>query len=86
LLDFYYVNDDRKVDLRNPQVMRCLLCYNSLVHTFNPNTKKTKKWFITYYKTPGIIALKKHVDYDHATIVKTFNEKVNALISGPIER
>ncbi len=29
---FYCVNDDKKVDTRNLQVMRCLLCYNRLVH------------------------------------------------------
>jgi hypothetical protein len=39
---FSCVNDDKKVDLGNPQVMRCLLCYNSLVHVFNPNTKERK--------------------------------------------
>jgi hypothetical protein len=42
-----------KLIFGNLQVMRCLLCYNSLVHAFNPNTKE-RKWFITYYKTYGI--------------------------------
>jgi hypothetical protein len=65
--------------------MRCLLCYNSFIHAFNPNTKEIKS-FITYYKTCGITTLKKHVDNDHVTIVKTFNQKVNILVRGPIER
>jgi len=38
--------------------LRCLLCYNSHMHVPNSNTKK-RKWLITYYKTYGIMALKK---------------------------
>jgi hypothetical protein len=39
---FYCVNDDRKIDLGNPQAMRCLFCYNSCMRAFNPNTKNKK--------------------------------------------
>ncbi len=46
------VNDDKEVDTTNLQVMRCLLCYNNLMHTVNLNTKEIK-WLITYYKTCG---------------------------------
>ncbi len=63
---FYCVNDDKKIDPRNLQVMRCLLCYNNLVHARNPNIKK-RKGLITYYKTYVITTLKKHVDSDHVT-------------------
>ncbi len=65
--------------------MRCLFCYNNLMHVINLNTKE-RKWFITYYKTYGIIVLKKHADNDHAIIVKKFEEEINALIKGPFER
>ncbi len=41
--DFYCANDDKEGDPRNPQVMRCQFCYNSLVHAFNLNTQKKKK-------------------------------------------
>jgi len=66
------VNDDKKIDLGSLQVMRCLFCY---MHVFNPNTKG-RKGLITYYKTNGIIALKKHVNNDHATFVKKIEEKI----------
>jgi hypothetical protein len=36
------VNDDKEVDTTNLQVMRCLLCYNNLMHTVNLNTKEIK--------------------------------------------
>jgi hypothetical protein len=59
----------KKVDLGNPQVIRCLLCYNSLVHALNPQkkkqnknknkTKQNKTQLLTYYKTYGITTLKK---------------------------
>jgi hypothetical protein len=61
--DFYYVNDNKEVDPRNfDQVMRCLFCYNSLAHVFNPNKRKRKK-LITYYKT-WYEKFEKHVDSD----------------------
>jgi hypothetical protein len=46
------------------------------MHAFNPNTKG-RKGLITYYKTNGIIALKKHVNNDHVTFVKKIEEKKN---------
>ncbi len=60
--------------------MRCLLCYNNLMHAINLNTKEIKG-FITYHKTCGITTFKKHVDVDHAIIVK----KMEA-INGHIKR
>jgi hypothetical protein len=49
-------------------------------------TPKQRKGFIPYYKTYGIIALKKNVDGDHATIVKKIEDKVNGLIKGILEK
>jgi len=77
---FYYANDDKESDPRNPQVMRCQFCYNSLVHAFNLNKKKKKR-----LKTYGLTTFKKHVDNDHAIIVKKIDEKVK-LVKGLIER
>jgi hypothetical protein len=71
---FLCVNDDKEVDLGNLQVMRCLFCYNNPMHALNLNTKE-RKLLITYYKTYGISTLKKHVDNDHATIVKNLRKK-----------
>jgi hypothetical protein len=63
------VNDGKKVEVGSHQVMRCILCYDNVVNIHNPRTKE-KKSFITYYKTYGIIVLKKHVDANHFRIVK----------------
>ncbi len=52
---FYYVNDDKKIDPKNPTIMKCLVYYNSPMHVLNPNTKKN---LITYCKTYGTILLK----------------------------
>jgi len=41
---------------------------------------------ITYYKTYGISTLKKHVDNDHAIIVKKIEEEINVIKRGPIEK
>jgi hypothetical protein len=42
---FYCVNDDQKIDCKNPTIMKCLVCYNSFMHALNPNTKKEKKTY-----------------------------------------
>jgi hypothetical protein len=48
--------------------------------------QKKKKGLITYYKTHGIITLKKHVDVYHVLIIKKIEEEVNGLIRGFFER
>jgi hypothetical protein len=50
-------------------------------HAPNPSTKE-RKGLITYYKTYGIIVLKKHGDANHILIVKNIEKKVN----GPLKR
>jgi len=49
-------------------------------------TQKERKMLITYYKTYGISTLKKHVDNDHAIIVKKIEEEINVIKRGPIEK
>jgi len=46
---FYCVNDDKEVDLANPQIMKCVICYNKPIYAFDSNTKETKG-LITYLK------------------------------------
>jgi hypothetical protein len=65
--------------------MRCILCYDSAINILNARTKKIKR-LIIYYKTYGIIVLKKHVDVNHSIIVKFFEEKINNEIIGTIEK
>jgi hypothetical protein len=65
--------------------MRCILCYVDLVNVPNPRTKE-RKALITYYKTYGIIALKKHVDTNHFIIAKKIEEEINNRITKSVER
>jgi len=51
------------------------------VYALNPNTKERKK-LLTYLKTYGITTWKKHVDCDHAIIVKQIEEEVNVVVKG----
>ncbi len=73
---FYCVNDGGKVEVASHHVMRCILCYDTIINISNPRTKE-RKGLITYYKIYGITALKKHVDANHFIIVKKFEKEVN---------
>jgi len=56
--------------------MRCLLCHYQ--HILFVNSKKqSKKSLPTYYKTSGITCLQKHLDVDHLSIYKRFQEYMN---------
>jgi hypothetical protein len=46
----YCVNDGRDVERGSLQMMKCILCYNSVMNALNPSTKECKG-LITYYKT-----------------------------------
>jgi len=48
----------KKLKATSYQVMRCTLFYDNVVNILNVRTKK-RKWLIIYYKTYGIIVLKK---------------------------
>ncbi len=63
------MNDGKKVEGACHQIMRCILCYVDLVNGLNPRTKE-RKGLITYYKTYGIIIIKKHVNAYHSIIAK----------------
>jgi hypothetical protein len=56
--------------------MKCHLCYKTLV-LYNPRIK-LKKGLISYYKTNGILALKKHMDVKHNLFTKKLDEEVNS--------
>jgi hypothetical protein len=62
-----------------------ILYYNSLGNAPNPSIKEIKG-LMTYYKTYGIIILKKNVYANHATIAKTIEEEINNLMSRTMER
>ncbi len=51
------------------------------MYALTSNTKKRKR-LLTYFKTYGITTWKKHVDCDHAIIVKKIEEEVNVVMKG----
>jgi hypothetical protein len=65
--------------------MRCILCFQKLVLGINPRTQ-VRKGLIFYYKTNGIISLKKHVDVDHSVIAQMFEEEVNNILKRSEEK
>jgi hypothetical protein len=52
------------------------MCYDNVVNILSPRTKE-RKGFITYYKTYGIIVLKKHVNADNSIIAKKIEKEIN---------
>jgi hypothetical protein len=61
------------------------MCYDNVVNITNPRTKE-RKGLVTYYKTYGIIALKKHVHADHSIIAKEIEKEINNEIIKSLER
>ncbi len=57
---FYYVNDNKPMDVKCSQLMRCILCYASLFVISNTKTQ-VRKGLILYNSANGITTSKKHV-------------------------
>ncbi len=68
----------------NHQVMVFIFFYVNLINGFNPKTKE-RKGLITYYKTCGIITLKKHVNVYHSLIAKKLEEGIYIGITKSVE-
>jgi len=73
---FYVVNDNKPMDGKIPQVMKCHLCYKTPT-LYTPRTK-LRKGLISYYKTNGISTLKKHVDAEHHLLANKLDEEMNS--------
>jgi hypothetical protein len=82
---FYCVNDNKKIDNKCHQLMRCFFCYPKLIETCNKKTK-SRKGLISYYKTNGITCLKNHVDVNHVVLYNKFENVVNNFLKGNVER
>jgi len=63
------VNDNKNVDVKCLQTLRCIFCYNSPILFCNPKTQ-ARKGLIIYNTTNGITTLKKHVNAKHFIIAK----------------
>jgi hypothetical protein len=77
------VNDNKDVDVKCPQTMRCIFCYNSFVLFYNLKTQ-AKKGLIIYNTINGITTLKKHVNIEQIIIVIFFEGEVNTIILGQL--
>lgn len=70
-------------NLKSPQVMSCIPCYNSPIIISNSQLK-TKKGLISYNITNEIIALQAHMHANYYVIAKLF-EEVNDLMKAKEE-
>jgi hypothetical protein len=68
---FYYVNDNKLVDFKCSQLMRCIIYYASSILITNAKIE-TIKGLILYNNENGIIVLTTHNYVDHCMIVKIF--------------
>ncbi len=82
---FLCVNDNKDVDVKCQQTMRCILCYNSPILFCNLKTQ-VRKSLIIYNTTNGITTLKKHVNTNDSIIAKMFEEEINNLMRGEVEK
>jgi len=72
---FYYVNDNKEVNVIALQTMCCIICHNNPVLNLNPKTK-ARKGLIIFNTINGIVALRKHVNSNHFNVFLKF-EKMN---------
>jgi len=69
------VNDGKEVEIASHQIMKCILCYDNAANIPTPRTKE-RKGLITYYKTYGIMVVKRHVYSNHCIIANKSEEYI----------
>ncbi len=84
MLVFCYVNDNKSMNVKCFQLMKCIICYASVFLISNVKTQ-ARKGLILYNSASAIIALKKHVYANHCMIAKIF-EEIKNLLKEPYER
>jgi hypothetical protein len=82
---FYCVNDNKPMDIKCFQFMRCIFCYVNLVLITTVKTQ-ARKGLILYNNANEITALNEHVYANHCMIIKLFEEEVNISLKEPNER
>jgi hypothetical protein len=70
---FYYVNDNKEVDLTTLQVMRCIFFHNNSI--LNPKTQ-VKRRLIMYNTISVINTLKKHVNSNHCNFFLNLKKSI----------
>jgi len=81
---FYCVNDNKSMDVKCFELMRCNVYYANLILIINAKTQ-TRKCLILYNFTNEINALK-NVYVDHDVIEKIFKEETNNLSKEPFDK
>jgi hypothetical protein len=76
MLVFYCVNNNKQVDVKCSQLMKCIFCHFNPILITNAKTQ-ARKGLILYNSANGIIALKKHVYVDHCIIANVFSKTLN---------
>jgi len=72
---FFEVNDNQPINLFENQIMRCIICHNEItLLEILAICTRYKKGLIAYHKYNGIIAMKKHVESDHFTLLQKLLE------------
>jgi hypothetical protein len=75
---FFCINDESKVDVEIPQIMHYMLCYEKLISFAILKWRaRLRKGLVSYFKSNGIIVLKKHVDANHNLIARNFEKEMN---------
>ncbi len=72
---FYYVNDNKEVDLTTLQVMCFIFCHNSSILNLNPKTQVKRK-LIMYNTINVIITLRKHLNSDHCNFFLNLKKSI----------
>ncbi len=82
---FFCLNNNKEVDTKFFQTMKCIFCYISLLLVSNLKTQ-ARKGLILYKISNGITTSRKHVLSYHLKFAKMFKEEVNNPIREDLER
>jgi hypothetical protein len=68
---FFKVNDNQSINLSKNQITRCIICHIEITFLEILAMRiRCRKGLIAYHKFNGIITMKKHVEYDHSTLLQ----------------
>ncbi len=74
---FFTVNDNQPVQVEKPQVLRCILCRPEAVNLdVLAQRTRARKGVITYNKSNGTTAMRKHIESEHPEIAKTYESEI----------
>ncbi len=85
---FFKVNDNQPKDLFQNQTMKCIICHSDITPLeIVAMCKRCKKGLIVYHKFSGTTAMKKHVEFNHFSLLKNLLKDTSNLASRcPLDR